>query len=754
MTQLNEQQQAAATHIKGPALVVAGAGSGKTRVLTQRIVRLIEEGHAFPGEILALTFTNKAAKEMRERVRRALEKLSPEVADEIVLSTFHSAGVRWLRQLGYLIGVPAQFSIFDDSDQNTLVKECLKECGLSDEELAPKFILENLDRLKNEGINPAKHNFLEIRYPAHREKLKTLAQLYEKKKLEAAALDFGDLLLKILELLTDHPTAREELQQRYNYILVDEYQDTNAVQYNILKLLSEKHQNLFVVGDEDQSIYKWRGADIRNIREFEKDFPTGKIYKLEENYRSTQSILNVANAVIKHNLQRRDKTLFTHASEGELVQQHTFGTDYEESKWVSKKISSLIRDGENPSDIAILYRGHSISRLFEDSLRLEKVSYVVYGGYKFYERAEVKDALSYLRLLVNPKDSVAFYRIINTPARGIGAQSLEHIKEIALKEHLSPLEALSYICSTEGIVSAGVQKKFMVFLKLFAELQDDLRDSRLSDFYAGLLDKTGYRKYLSDQNTIEAASKLDNLEELRNVLVDFETQNPEGNLSDFLQESSLSTDFDKANPEISVQMMTLHSSKGLEFKHVFIVGMEDGIFPSKMSLSFMDEDDVDEERRLCYVGITRSEKQLYLTHAKVRRVYGRLQMQKHSRFLSEIPTDFLCLKDHSEDSPRKSWERFDSSDERSYFSDSTPNWNWSSNKAKASAPSDDIVFEEFYDDDYKVGNVVEHPDFGRGIIRTRTGIGEATKVQVEFGGFGTRKFLTKFANLKVVQTSR
>lgn len=748
---LNTQQSAASLHVQGPALVVAGAGSGKTKVLTLRIVNLIQEGHAFPAEILALTFTNKAAKEMRERVRTMLEKVAPEVADEVFLSTFHSAGVRWLRKYGYVFNLPPHFTIFDDSDQNTLVKEVLKEMGLSEEELSPKFVLENFDRLKNDGINPAEHAFLEVRYPAHREKLKSIAKLYEKKKQLSSALDFGDLLLKTYELLEKHPEIKEDLQTHYPYILVDEYQDTNAVQYKILKLLSDKHKNLFVVGDEDQSIYKWRGADIRNIREFERDYPNAKIYKLEQNYRSTQNILDVANAVILNNAQRREKELFTEAGEGELVQQHTFGTDFDEARWVVKRVAKLVREGVCPSKIALLYRSHSISRLFEDSLRVERIPYVIYGGYKFYERAEIKDALSYLRLLINPRDEVAFFRIVNTPARGIGNTSLDKIREVANIEQISHLEAMSIMASGHESVTAGTSRKFQVFIKLIAELQTELRESRLSDFYAALLDKSGYRKHLMDQNTVEAATKLDNLEELRNVLVDYETQNPEGGLEDFLQQTSLATDFDKANPELSVQMMTLHSSKGLEFNYVFILGLEEGIFPSKMSLGLTSgEDEVDEERRLCYVGITRAEKQLFLTHAKVRRVYGRLQIQRPSRFLAEMPKLKIALEDHSEDTSRRSWDRYDSSDERTYFSDS-------SNTYSQSAPPStwaDSFSQETYDgpnDEYKVGKTVEHPDFGKGIIRSRSGSGDATKVQVEFRGFGTRKFLTKFAKLRVLE---
>lgn len=748
MTGLNPQQSAASLHVQGPALVVAGAGSGKTRVLTLRIVNLIQEGHAFPAEILALTFTNKAAKEMRERVRSMLEKVAPSVADEVFLSTFHSAGVRWLRKYGYVFNLPPHFTILDDGDQNTLVKEVLKEMGLSEEELSPKFVLENFDRLKNDGINPSEHNFLDIRYPAHREKLKSIAKIYERKKQQSSALDFGDLLLKTYELLEKHPEIREELQTHYPYILVDEYQDTNAVQYKILKLLSEKHKNLFVVGDEDQSIYRWRGADIRNIREFERDYPNAIIYKLEQNYRSSQNILDVANAVIANNNQRREKELFTDSGEGELVQQHTFGTDFDEARWVIKKVAKLIREGCCPSQIALLYRSHSISRLFEDSLRVERIPYVIYGGYKFYERAEIKDALCYLRLLINPRDEVAFFRIVNTPARGIGPSSLEKIREVAQQEQVSHLEAMSIMASGHASISAGTQKKFQVFIKLMADLQNELRESRLSDFYATLLDQSGYRNFLTEQNTVEAATKLDNLEELRNVLVDYETQNPEGGLEDFLQQTSLATDFDKANPELSVQMMTLHSSKGLEFPYVFIIGLEEGIFPSKMSLGFNSgEEEVDEERRLCYVGITRAEKQLFLTHAKVRRVYGRLQIQRPSRFLAEMPKIKISLEDHSEDSSSRAWERYDSGDERSYYSD-TPSYS-----SKKAAPQWEDSYSQLNepDDEYKVGKAVEHPDFGKGIIRSRSGSGDATKVQVEFRGFGTRKFLTKFAKLRVLE---
>ncbi len=746
MSGLNPQQHSASSHIQGPALVVAGAGSGKTRVLTLRIANLIQEGHAFPGEILALTFTNKAAKEMRERVRNMLSKVAPEVADEVFLSTFHSAGVKWLRKYGYIFGLPPHFTILDTQDQVTLVKEVLKEMGLTEEELAPKFILENFDRLKNDGINPSEHAFLEIRYPAHREKLKNIAKLYEKKKEQSSALDFGDLLSKTSELLEKHPHIREDLQKQYAYILVDEYQDTNAVQYKILKLLSEKHQNLFVVGDEDQSIYRWRGADIRNIREFERDFPNAQIFKLEQNYRSTQNILDVANAVIAHNVQRREKELFTDSGEGELVQIHTFNTDFEEAKWVGRKISELVRDGVAPSSIALLYRGHAISRLFEDALRMERVPYIIYGGHKFYERAEIKDALSYMRLLVNSRDEVAFFRIVNTPARGIGPSSLDKIREVAVSEGLSHFESMSVMASEGRGISAGVQKKFHAFIKLISELQVELKESRLSDFYAYLLDQSGYRKFFMDQNTIEAATKLDNLEELRNVLVDFETHNPEGGLQDFLQETSLATDFDKSKPEDSVQMMTLHSAKGLEFPHVFMPGLEEGVFPSKMSLNFLEGDeDVDEERRLCYVGITRAERHLYVTHAKVRRVFGRLQVERPSRFLAEMPKFKVQLNDHSDDSSsRRPWDSYDSSDERSYYSPTPSTGAW----------SDASFVQESFDDEednYKVGNSVTHPDFGRGVIRSRTGRGDATKVQVEFKGFGTRKFLTKFAKLQVVE---
>ncbi len=752
LASLNPQQKQAVEWAKGPLLVLAGAGSGKTRILTFRIARLIWEGMALPAEILAVTFTNKAAREMRHRVEKLLQDTGVPTQD-LWITTFHSSGARILRQFGERLGLDPGFTIFDDGDSQALIKSAMEELGISEKTLNPKSVHFQIQQLKNDGVDPAQ---FKAGSDYSLKRIEPIVHLYEKRLREHNAIDFGDLLLKTYFLFRDNPDILENFQEQYRFLLVDEYQDTNRVQYLLLNLLAAKYRNICVVGDEDQSIYKWRGADIRNILDFEKDYPEARVVKLEENYRSSGHIIRAASRVISYNTQRKEKNLFTQNQDGEAVQVHHLESDFEEARWVVRRISSLLNEeGRSPEEVAIFYRTHAQSRLLEDMLRSERLSYRIYGGLKFYERAEIKDAICYLRLLANPQDDLSIQRIINVPARGIGKTSVEQLREVARSKGIPMLEALRDIVDARIEVAPALRKKLVAFYALVERLRAKVNEFELRDFYSWMLEETGYLKVLEDDNSIESQARLENLKELASAIGDYETRVETPTLQGFLEEISLYTDMDRADEsQAAVTLMTVHSAKGLEYPVVFLVGLEEELFPSLRggSLEGLDDEEVEEERRLCYVGMTRAEEQLFLTRAHFRRVFGLKKVRMASRFLNELPADEIQVTDHAPKTITSSWAYQGQEAKIRERDGFDQGW----------AKSDG--FDEYFDagssmaaspaalqgaaDGFEIGVRVRHPDYGDGVVVRREGNKDQLKLSVQFQATGTKKFLAKYAPLE------
>jgi DNA helicase-2/ATP-dependent DNA helicase PcrA len=748
--QLNSPQRDAVSHLHGPLLVLAGAGSGKTRILTYRIIHLIESGAAFPAEIFAVTFTNKAAREMKERVVRLLEGTGIP-SEDLWISTFHSSGARLLRMYGDRVGLRPGFSIFDDGDSQTLIKQCLAALDISDKVLAPKTIHHRIQAIKNEGIDPLEFSARGSDFFERR--MEPLVHAYERGLRDNNAVDFGDLLRKTLELFEKNPDILDRFQDQYRFFLIDEYQDTNRVQYRLLKLLAQKYRNICVVGDEDQSIYEWRGADIRNILDFEKDYPEAKLVKLEENYRSTGNIISAANQVISHNTQRKEKKLFTSNPKGDRVEVHVLESDFDESDWVIKKIHQLLLRGEKHEEIAIFYRTHAQSRLFEDRLRAARIPYQIFGGLRFYDRAEIKNALSYLKLVVNPMDNVALSRIINVPARGIGKASLDSLAQLAQQKNTSYSTAMALLSEGEGDLNAGARKKILAFEALMRKLRQELEKLPLRDFYSWMLEETGYLASLRESEDIEAATRLENLQELASAIADYEGRVESPTLAGFLEEVALYTDQDRTQSEgASITLMTIHSAKGLEYRNVFLVGLEEELFPSIRGDAFeADPEDIEEERRLCYVGMTRARERLFVTAAHERRVFGVPKLRRLSRFVNEMPQNEIFLKDHA---PSRGFSSFSKGFSRGFAS--TRKFEDGYDDHSYDVPgSQSNGFDEFfekpevtYKDDYEVGARVKHPDYGTGVIVARQGSRDTLKLSIRFADVGTKKFLAKFAPLE------
>jgi DNA helicase-2/ATP-dependent DNA helicase PcrA len=629
---LNPPQRAAVTHERGPLLVLAGAGSGKTRVITHRIAALVEGGMP-PYNMLALTFTNKAAQEMRERAEALLGGTNMR---GMLIGTFHATCARLLRQYGEVVGLSPRFVIYDTDDQRTLVKRIIKEIGVPERIFSPRDVLGHIDRAKNEGKSADDYKGHEF----FTDVVAKIYPLYERALLAADATDFGNLLLKTLELLQQHEALAEELSARFYHVLVDEFQDTNRVQYEIVRLLSQYHGNLCVVGDDDQSIYGWRGADIRNILDFEKDHPTAKVVKLEQNYRSTQVILDAAHAVISRNSGRKPKKLWTDAGAGESITQMTCTDERDEAIQVVRKIQKLRQDeGLKLEDFAIFYRTHAHSRAIEEALRQARLQHVVVGGIRFFDRAEIKDALAYLQLAVNPKDEISFRRIVNTPPRGIGNTTVEKIAVYARKNDIPLLEAANRCATSQeaaSVLGAAPKKKVGAFCRLIDELAA-LSSSQTPAAVAEVaLEKSGYLERLAADDSIESQTRTENLGELLSSLRDYELHSEEPTLLGFLEQVALSSEADDVDEEQgAITLMTVHSAKGLEFPVVFVVALEQGVFPHSRSLD--DIDQMEEERRLAYVALTRAKRHLYVSHAVQRLVFGQRQQNEPSAFLSEIP---------------------------------------------------------------------------------------------------------------------
>ena len=627
---LNPTQLDAVEHTEGPLLILAGAGSGKTRVLTHRVAYLIDQGLAAPEEVLAITFTNKAAREMKDRVALLV---GPD-SRRMWVSTFHAFCARILRVHAEKLGYKREFTIYDGADQVRLVKRCIVELGKDPKRFNPRSFQAQISSAKNVLMAP--DDFLRNTEGYIAENVAEVYDLYQRRLYENNAMDFDDLIMQTVALLELFPEVRERYQTRFKYIHVDEYQDTNHAQYRLVNILAAGHRNLCVVGDDDQSVYSWRGADIRNILDFERDYPEAKVVKLEQNYRSTQTILDAANAVVANNASRKAKALWTAGDEGERIRVFAASDEYAEARFVVSEVEQLIEGGASPREISVFYRTNAQSRALEDVLVREGVPYQVVGGVRFYERAEIKDAMAYLSVISNPDDSVSLERIINVPKRGLGNTSVAKLQDYARRNGLSLYGALSE-ADAAGLTGAA-KKACRRVRELFEGLRVAAKEVPPAELIGAVLDESGYREELEAEDTIEAESRLENLEELINAAREYERVEPEPTLEGFLQEQALYSDQDSLTSEGgSVTLMTLHNAKGLEFGHVFVVGMEEGTFPHARSL---DEHNLEEERRLAYVGITRARETLTLTHAKLRSSWGEREYRMPSRFLSEIPDEY------------------------------------------------------------------------------------------------------------------
>lgn len=632
---LNERQQQGVLITDGPVLILAGAGSGKTRTIIHRIAHILKEGKAKPWEILALTFTNKAAEEMRNRI----QDMDVEGAKDLWMSTFHSLCAKLLRFHANLIGYDRNYVIYDTGDVKTLLKDCLKELELDEKMYPVSAMMNRISSLKEKGTGPA--DFLkESAGDFREEKIAQLYDLYQKKLVGNNAMDFDDLLVNTVRLFEEHPDILEHYQQKFKYVLVDEYQDTNPIQFRITDMLAKKHGNICVCGDDDQSIYAFRGADIRNILEFEKHYPKAKIIKLEQNYRSTPNIIEAANQVIRNNRGRKDKKMWTDMHPGDPIEIHELNDEREESNFVTNQIRKLVRAGDYEyKDFAVLYRTNAQSRVFEESFMASRIPYKMLGGTKFYSRQEIKDMIAYLVVLDNPKDDLSLKRIINTPKRGIGTATLEKLEDFAEFKEWSLFQVIMNLDQMVGL-SPGIMNKLREFAQMLAAFQEMKETKTISALLEEIVEGSGYMDMLESGKMKNAQSRMENLKELVSAAVEFEKNSVENDLTAFLENVSLYAETDNI-PEAGgeVLLMTIHNAKGLEFPVVFLPGMEEGIFPHERSRE--NEDDLEEERRLCYVGITRAEKKLFLTHARYRTVYGRLCVNMRSRFLDEIPEDLV-----------------------------------------------------------------------------------------------------------------
>lgn len=803
LSSLNPQQVEAVKTTDGPLLVLAGAGSGKTRVITVRIAYLISEKGIAPHNILAVTFTNKAAGEMRERVEHLLK--GQRLNSFPLISTFHSLCVRILRQdiEAMNAGYTRSFTIYDTDDSQKVIKACIKDLGFDEKQIVPRVVRAAISAAKNRGENV---ELFASRIEHTDEKRAATAKvftMYEDRLRTANALDFDDLLIKTVSLLRTSPEVREKYNERYKYILVDEYQDTNPLQLALVKYLTEKQQNICVVGDDAQSIYGFRQADIRNILEFEEHFPTAKSILLEQNYRSTQTILDVAHAIIENNINQKKKKLWTSNPGGERIF-YFQATDADgEARFVTAKIEEHRR--RNPDDkLAVLYRTNAQSRVFEEALRRSRISYNIVGGFSFYERAEVKDIIAYLKLALNPSDDIALLRVINTPARGLGKTSLDELIARSKDLGVSLWETIATITDKayhgEVNLTPRAKEAMRGFKRVIESLQQRAADvagtdKKVSDVVIAAIDDSGYSLMLRSENSDEAEARLENLEELVNASVDYDKSEELG-VRDFIDHAALTSDTDKFDSNAEVTLMTVHSAKGLEFPVVFLVGLEDGIFPHSRSIN--DPKELEEERRLAYVAITRAEKVLYITHSMRRRVYGEEMAAEPSQFLNEMPLELIenlsygsswlsfarssttqqnkyavaALRgEHRTEKPKNLYtgKTYNSTDaiaeffnkrgidagtktdggeqesSRPDFPRNEPrtsfgNLKASASKAPAAAKAPDGAFV--------AGSHVRHAKYGKGLVLRREGSGDNVKLTISFPGFGQKKMIEKYANLE------
>ena len=712
---MNERQREAVFHTEGPLLILAGAGSGKTRVLTHRIAYLIEEKGVNPWNILAITFTNKAAGEMRERV----DRLVAFGAESVWVSTFHSACVRILRRHIDRLGYDSKFTIYDSDDQKTLMKDICKRLQIDTKQWKEKTLLGIISSAKNELIGAQEYE-MNTMGDFSKRKIAEAYKEYQRQLRTNNALDFDDLIMKTVELFKLNPDVLEAYQERFKYIMVDEYQDTNTAQFKLISLLASKYQNLCVVGDDDQSIYKFRGANIRNILNFEDVFPSARVVKLEQNYRSTKTILDAANHVIRNNLERKNKTLWTANDGGAPIIFQNFMTAYEEAEYIAEDLAKRVAAGDgNYSDCAILYRTNAQSRLLEEKFLLANIPYRIIGGVNFYARKEIKDLLSYLKTVDNARDDLAVRRIINVPRRGIGAATLAKVQDFAVENEISFYNALR---AAEEIPALG---RSVAKLKPFVTLIQTLRAQReyfsVAELLKEVIDRTDYVKELEDENTEESRARIENIDELISKAASYDEEAENPTLSGFLEEVALVADIDNLEENNDrVVLMTLHSAKGLEFPNVYLAGMEDGIFPSYMTIVSEDPTDLEEERRLCYVGITRAMRQLTITSARSRMIRGETQYNKVSRFIQEIPRELVqvgsMIKPKVQELPKQT----------AYIQAKQ------AFQAKAFEPKQYKVTKADKLE-YGVGDRVKHIKFGAGTVENIVEGGKDYEVTVNFG---------------------
>ena len=738
---LNDKQKEAVFHTEGPLLVLAGAGSGKTRVLTHRIAYLMEEKKVKPWNILAITFTNKAAGEMRERV----DKLVGDAAGKVWVSTFHSACVRILRRDIGWIGFDTNFAIYDTEDQKSLMKSVCKQLQVDTKLYKERALMSAISAAKDELVSPQEFA-LRAQGNFRQETVARVYAEYQRQLKSSNALDFDDLIMKTVELFQANSDILNEYQERFRYIMVDEYQDTNTAQFKLVSLLAAKYRNLCVVGDDDQSIYRFRGANIGNILGFEKVFPEAKVVRLEQNYRSTQNILNAANEVIVNNTERKEKRLWTENEEGDKVHFRQFNNGFEEAEYVAGEIIQGRRNGKfQYKDCAVLYRTNAQSRLFEEKFLLANVPYKIVGGVNFYARKEIKDLLSYLKTIDNASDDLAVRRILNVPKRGIGLTSIGRVQDYADMMNLSFYDALRVVEEVPSIGRAA--GKINDFVSFIQGLKSKAEAYTVRETLEEVIELTGYVKELEAEKTEEAQARIENIDELISKTESFQEAMEEAGqpatLSAFLEEIALVADIDSVDPDQDyVLLMTLHSAKGLEFPNVFIVGMEDGVFPGYASIWSGDPSDIEEERRLCYVGITRAMKELTLTCAKQRMIRGETQYNRVSRFVREVPRELVDLG-HTiqEKKPRVD----DIVSPKSAYAQMKMNF-----QAKTSLQKKDFTVTKAAKLDYGVGDTVRHVKFGVGIVKNIVEGGRDYEVTVDFDKVGVKKMFAGFAKLKKI----
>lgn len=721
---LNDKQAEAVLHTKGPLLVLAGAGSGKTRVLTTSIANLIDNEGIDPRNILAITFTNKAANEMKDRVASLLNM----DVSHLWIGTFHSICARILRMNIEKIGYSSNFTIYDTNDQRTLIKEIIKDLGYKDE-ISVRDAQNLISSLKNKSISPGE--FLKIDgYYRNKNEYYEIYRLYEKRKFEYNSLDFDDLIEKALEIFRKDQQVLEYYQKKFEYVFVDEYQDTNTSQYELIKYFAGYHNNVIVVGDADQSIYSFRGADISNILNFEKDFKDARLIKLEQNYRSTSNILDTANSLIENNIKRKDKNLWTANGSGDEVLYKNNSVESEESKFVVDEIKSLINSGYSYGDIAILYRTNAQSRSFEEALMKNLIDYKVIGGLKFYDRKEIKDLISYLKIIVNPKDDVALKRIINEPKRGIGNKSVEQLSIIASENDISMLDLITNP-DYDHLLSDRLKKLAHKFYNPLKEIFEKALNYTITDLINELLDKSGYLKVLESSYSVEDRARIDNINEFISAASEYEENNSEDTIYDYLENLSLISDLEKTeDKDDSIMLMTMHAAKGLEFPVVFVVGMDEGLFPGKRSI---DEGNVEEERRLFYVAITRAREKLYLTSSQVRRAYGKPIYYKTSRFVDEIRTNITEIEN-------KSFYTFNS---KSF--ERASNEDYMREKTRQSVLNKKLKKNENSDEIYQVGDKISHSKWGEGMIVQIKESKDGNELVVAFDKKGLKKLNQDYA---------